>query len=294
MRRLSRGDGSTAVVGRSKRRGQSVARCGCGLAWRGVCVPDTAHGPDGAALATCGAGAWHPAEFFACAVGILCGATGKHGAAGRSGRRCRAGLSHPGSGRSDPRGAIGCCRTADRSTVHLCADGYRLCLRAAGARWHPVVARDLAGRFWVLHCDARRCSAGARYIRHGALPAPDPDADQGPARDRLFTAECGAFDFRVLCLRARHTNEHSTARHSHACASDLVFHADPPVCRRLGWREGAAAALFPLIGASAGAGVAAGIAYGAMLLLAALPAVVFALKPTHPHPIPHTSKMDVL
>jgi uncharacterized membrane protein YbhN (UPF0104 family) len=47
-----------------------------------------------------------------------------------------------------------------------------------------------------------------------------------------------------------------------------------------GWREGAAAALFPVIGASAGAGVAAGIAYGAVVLIAALPAglILFRLR----------------
>lgn len=39
-----------------------------------------------------------------------------------------------------------------------------------------------------------------------------------------------------------------------------------------GWREGAAAALFPMVGALPSAGVAAGIAYGAMMLVAALPA----------------------
>ena len=39
-----------------------------------------------------------------------------------------------------------------------------------------------------------------------------------------------------------------------------------------GWREGAAAALFPFAGALPSAGVAAGIAYGAMMLIAALPA----------------------
>ncbi|MEL6464027.1 MAG: lysylphosphatidylglycerol synthase transmembrane domain-containing protein [Pseudomonadota bacterium] len=39
-----------------------------------------------------------------------------------------------------------------------------------------------------------------------------------------------------------------------------------------GWREGAAAALFPLIGAPASAGVAAGITYGLVVLVAALPA----------------------
>ena len=40
-----------------------------------------------------------------------------------------------------------------------------------------------------------------------------------------------------------------------------------------GWREGAAAALFPLIGASASAGGAAGGAYGAVVLIATFPAV---------------------
>ncbi|MEO9517570.1 MAG: lysylphosphatidylglycerol synthase transmembrane domain-containing protein [Paracoccaceae bacterium] len=46
-----------------------------------------------------------------------------------------------------------------------------------------------------------------------------------------------------------------------------------------GWREGAAAALFPLAGASASAGIATGIAYGAMMLVAALPAVVLIALP---------------
>ncbi|WP_299706874.1 lysylphosphatidylglycerol synthase transmembrane domain-containing protein [uncultured Tateyamaria sp.] len=41
-----------------------------------------------------------------------------------------------------------------------------------------------------------------------------------------------------------------------------------------GWREGAAAALFPIIGAPASAGVATGITYGVVLLAAALPAAV--------------------
>jgi len=44
-----------------------------------------------------------------------------------------------------------------------------------------------------------------------------------------------------------------------------------------GWglREGAAAALFPVIGATAGAGVAAGAAYGGAMIIAALPGLVF-------------------
>lgn len=46
-----------------------------------------------------------------------------------------------------------------------------------------------------------------------------------------------------------------------------------------GWREGAAAALFPLIGASSSAGVASGVTYGAVILIAALPAVAILLWP---------------
>ncbi|MEL6452365.1 MAG: lysylphosphatidylglycerol synthase transmembrane domain-containing protein [Pseudomonadota bacterium] len=44
-----------------------------------------------------------------------------------------------------------------------------------------------------------------------------------------------------------------------------------------GWREGAAAALFPVIGAPASAGVATGITYGLVLFAAALPAVAILL-----------------
>ncbi|MGK7652299.1 lysylphosphatidylglycerol synthase transmembrane domain-containing protein [Roseovarius sp. B08] len=46
-----------------------------------------------------------------------------------------------------------------------------------------------------------------------------------------------------------------------------------------GWREGAAAALFPLIGLDANAGVAMGICYGAMMLVSALPGLAFLWVP---------------
>lgn len=45
-----------------------------------------------------------------------------------------------------------------------------------------------------------------------------------------------------------------------------------------GWREGAAAALFPLIGSAPSAGIATGIAYGAMVTIAALPGLLFAWR----------------
>lgn len=60
-----------------------------------------------------------------------------------------------------------------------------------------------------------------------------------------------------------------------------------------GWREGAAAALFPMIGASPSAGVAAGIAYGAMMLIAATPGLYFALRTTAPHTLKPHRKMDI-
>ncbi|MEM1386327.1 MAG: lysylphosphatidylglycerol synthase transmembrane domain-containing protein [Pseudomonadota bacterium] len=44
-----------------------------------------------------------------------------------------------------------------------------------------------------------------------------------------------------------------------------------------GWREGAAAALFPLVGAASSTGIAASMAYGALLMVAALPAGYFIL-----------------
>lgn len=44
-----------------------------------------------------------------------------------------------------------------------------------------------------------------------------------------------------------------------------------------GWREGAAAALFPVIGASASAGIATGITYGVVAFLAVLPAMAILL-----------------
>ncbi|WP_171232450.1 lysylphosphatidylglycerol synthase transmembrane domain-containing protein [Ruegeria sp. HKCCA4812] len=46
-----------------------------------------------------------------------------------------------------------------------------------------------------------------------------------------------------------------------------------------GWREGAAAALFPIIGQSSSAGIASGVTYGAVILIAALPAVAILLWP---------------
>lgn len=42
-----------------------------------------------------------------------------------------------------------------------------------------------------------------------------------------------------------------------------------------GWREGAAAALFPLFGATAAAGLAAGVAHGLLMLAAALPGLLW-------------------
>ncbi|WP_333713152.1 lysylphosphatidylglycerol synthase transmembrane domain-containing protein [Yoonia sp.] len=48
-----------------------------------------------------------------------------------------------------------------------------------------------------------------------------------------------------------------------------------------GYREGAAAAIFPLIGQSAAMGVSASVAFGAAILLASLPGAFLILRPAH-------------
>ncbi len=60
-----------------------------------------------------------------------------------------------------------------------------------------------------------------------------------------------------------------------------------------GWREGAAAALFPLIGATPDAGIAMGIAYGGMMMIAALPGVYFGIR-AHGVSRPSTNQMETL
>lgn len=47
-----------------------------------------------------------------------------------------------------------------------------------------------------------------------------------------------------------------------------------------GWREGTAAAVFPLFGATPQAGVAAGLCFGAVMLAAALPGALFVVRQT--------------
>jgi uncharacterized membrane protein YbhN (UPF0104 family) len=60
-----------------------------------------------------------------------------------------------------------------------------------------------------------------------------------------------------------------------------------------GWREGAAAALFPLIGAAPSAGVAMGIAYGAMMLITALPGLYFAMRASVSPPLKSNRQMEI-
>jgi len=48
-----------------------------------------------------------------------------------------------------------------------------------------------------------------------------------------------------------------------------------------GWRESAAAALFPLVGAQASAGIAAGIAYGVVAFIAVLPGALILITQTY-------------
>ncbi|MEO0401860.1 MAG: lysylphosphatidylglycerol synthase transmembrane domain-containing protein [Pseudomonadota bacterium] len=57
-----------------------------------------------------------------------------------------------------------------------------------------------------------------------------------------------------------------------------------------GWREGAAAALFPLVGAPASAGIAAGIAYGVVAFIAVLPGALILITQTYSQPLPIKKK----
>jgi len=61
-----------------------------------------------------------------------------------------------------------------------------------------------------------------------------------------------------------------------------------------GWREGAAAALFPLIGASPSAGIAMGIAYGAMMTIAAFPGTYFAWRAAASPSTPGQTHLETL
>ncbi|MFL4470591.1 YbhN family protein [Tateyamaria armeniaca] len=60
-----------------------------------------------------------------------------------------------------------------------------------------------------------------------------------------------------------------------------------------GWREGAAAALFPIIGAPASAGIATGITYGVVVLVAALPAVAILLFQSFSENLSSKGKPDI-
>lgn len=61
-----------------------------------------------------------------------------------------------------------------------------------------------------------------------------------------------------------------------------------------GWREGAAAALFPMIGASPSAGIAMGIAYGAVMMIAALPGLYFVMRASVSPSLPSDREMEIL
>ncbi len=61
-----------------------------------------------------------------------------------------------------------------------------------------------------------------------------------------------------------------------------------------GWREGAAAALFPLIGASSDAGIAMGIAFGGVMMIAALPGLYFGMRASPAASLPSDREMEIL
>ena len=60
-----------------------------------------------------------------------------------------------------------------------------------------------------------------------------------------------------------------------------------------GWREGAAAALFPMIGASTSAGVAAGIVYGVVVFIAVLPGALLLIIQMYSKSLPVKGHPDL-
>ncbi|MEO0666290.1 MAG: lysylphosphatidylglycerol synthase transmembrane domain-containing protein [Pseudomonadota bacterium] len=175
-----------------------------------------------------------------------------------------------------------------------------LCLMCAGfgvALWLPggpdwaalgwIVVLCLAGAGGVIWMLSRAGNATGRFLR----------VVSGLARQPLMLAH-GALTTLCLifglyaCARATGT---VLPPEAWATLIPLVLCAMliPLSVGGWGWREGAAAALFPIIGAPASAGVATGITYGVVLFVAVLPAAALLLIQNLSEPISTKRKPDL-
>jgi uncharacterized membrane protein YbhN (UPF0104 family) len=211
-------------------------------------------------------------EYFVAALGnqMLPG-----GVAGDAARAWRArGLA----GLGPAAGAVAAERLAGQvALAAVLAAGMAASLAAGAIRWPPVlpwaVLAVLAALATALALAARGGHAAGRAIRalRGAA---------GPLAG-LSTAIV-ALNLAGFACAARATG---TALGPEAVVTvvPLVLTAMlvPASVAGWGWREGAAAALFPLAGATAQAGVAAGVAFGLVMLAAALPGAFWLVRPPH-------------
>ena len=175
-----------------------------------------------------------------------------------------------------------------------------LCLMCAGfcvALWLPggpdwsllgwIVVLCLAGAGGVAWALSRAAHATGRFLRHVLGLGRQPKMLAHGA----LTTFCLIFGF-YACARATDT---ILPPEAWATLIPLVLCAMliPLSVGGWGWREGAAAALFPIIGAPASAGVATGITYGVVLFVAVLPAAALLLMQNLSEPISTKRKPDL-
>ena len=151
-----------------------------------------------------------------------------------------------------------------------------------GLRWPPVMGLCILAVILVilllralsqnrfLRQRVPRSIANMARVAWQALAAPDVRHRQ--ILLSVGTAGCNILAF-AFCAWATGTNL-SLGAAAALVPLILIAMLIPVGVAGWGFREGAAAALFPLVGASAGAGVAASVAFGAMLLAASLPGVL--------------------
>ncbi|MEO0746397.1 MAG: lysylphosphatidylglycerol synthase transmembrane domain-containing protein, partial [Pseudomonadota bacterium] len=175
-----------------------------------------------------------------------------------------------------------------------------LCLMCAGfgvALWLPggpdwavlgwIVVLCLAGAGGVVWMLSRASNATGRFLRVVSRLARQPLMLAHGA----LTTLCLIFGL-YACARATGT---VLPPEAWATLIPLVLCAMliPLSVGGWGWREGAAAALFPIIGAPASAGVATGITYGVVLFVAVLPAAALLLIQNLSEPISTKRKPDL-
>jgi len=149
-----------------------------------------------------------------------------------------------------------------------------------GIAWPAVTWMVIAGGVFVLLVTvllSRRTDATAKFLRLTLNGFTQP----GVASLSLIIAMLLIFSL-YACARATGT---VVPPAGWATLLTLVLSAMliPVSVGGWGWREGAAAALFPLIGATPSAGIAAGIAYGAMMMIAAIPGLFFVWRESAAH-----------